>query len=63
MERLETQNPSLSNVLDQSHIPYTSYLILPKGNLRNIGKTISIDISEKPRVMEHIQIGVTCSLE
>jgi hypothetical protein len=37
--------------------------IFLEGNLSNISKTISIDISVKHGVVEYIQIGADCSLE
>ena len=45
--------------------PQTPILIdgvLYEENLRNITLTVFIDISEKPGVMENIQLGQTCSL-
>ena len=34
-----------------------------KGNLCNITKTTSIDISFKPETLEHVHVGPNCSIE
>lgn len=47
----------------RTHSPSTSYGISSEGNLSNISKTITIDISVKPNIMEIITIGANCSLE
>jgi hypothetical protein len=44
-----------------SQSPIMIHDVLSEGNLANISKTIPIDISQKPGVMEHILIGVDCS--
>jgi hypothetical protein len=64
-EKKETQIQTLisTDIQDPSLLPSTSYPILSEGNLGNISKTISIDISVKPGVMENIQIGADCSPE
>ena len=41
--------------------PSTSYGISTEGNLSNISKTITIDISVKPEVVESITIGAKCT--
>lgn len=43
--------------------PILTQNVLLGGDLGNIMKTIPIDISMKPSVMEHIQLGQTCSSE
>jgi hypothetical protein len=64
-ENKETQMQTLTSTDIQypSLLPSTSYPILFEGNLGNISKTISIDISVKPGVMENIHIGAHCSPE
>ena len=47
----------------QTCSPSTSYGISMEGNLSNISKTITIDISIKPEIMETIAIGAKCSPE
>ena len=44
-----------------SQLPSILSDIFLEGNLSNILETISIDISVKHGVVEHIQIGVDCS--
>ena len=44
-----------------SQLPSILSDIFSKGNLSNILETISIDISVKHGVAEHIQIGTNCS--
>jgi hypothetical protein len=46
-----------------THSPSTSYGISFEGNLSNISKKITIDISIKPSIMETITIGDNCSPE
>ena len=43
--------------------PSTSYSISTGGDFSNISKTITIDISIKPRIMESITIGAKCTQE
>lgn len=45
----------------QSHSPSTSYGVSLEGNLSNIFKTITIDISVNPGVMKTITLGSNCS--
>ena len=45
------------NGQDKSHPPSTSYGISSKGNLSNVSKTITINISVKPGVMETITLA------
>ena len=51
------------NSKDKYHLPSTSYGVSSKGNMSNISKTITIDISVKPGIMETITIGAKCSPE
>ena len=46
-----------------THSPSTSYGISTEGNLSNILKTITINISVKPRVVETITIEAKCTYE
>lgn len=46
-----------------THSPSTFYGISTEGNLSNISKTITFDISVKPGVMETIMIGAKCTPE
>ena len=61
----EEVTPLTSEATDHgpTHSPSTSYAISTEGNLNNISKTITIDISVKPRVMETITIGAKCTPE
>ena len=52
---------STINGENTSHVPSTSYEASSEGNMSNILKTITIDISVKPGVMETIKIGARCS--
>lgn len=45
----------------QTRSPSTSYDISTEGNLSNISKTITIDTSVKPGVVETIMIGAKCT--
>jgi hypothetical protein len=47
----------------QIHSPSTSYGISTEGNLSNISKTITIDISVNLGIVETITIGANCSPE
>ena len=49
------------NGKDKSHSPTTPYDVSLEGNMSNISKTITIDISVKPSVMETIAIGAKYS--
>ena len=51
------------NGKDKSHSLTTSYGVSLEGNMSNISKTITIDISVKPGVVETIMIGAKCSPE
>ena len=61
----EEVSPLTSEATDhgQTHSPSTSYGISTEGNLSIISKTITIDISIKPRVVETILIGAKCTPE
>ena len=61
----EEVTPLTSEATDHgpTHSSSTSYSILAKGNLSNILKAITIDISVKPKVMESIMIGAKCTQE
>jgi hypothetical protein len=41
--------------------PLAMYDVYAKGNMETIAKTIPIDISRTPRIMENIFIGADCS--
>jgi len=43
--------------------PILTHEAFSEGNMGNIMQTMPIDISIKPRIVENIHIGVTCSLE
>ena len=47
----------------RTHSPSTSYGISSEGNLSNISKTITIDISVKPDIVETITIETNYSPE
>jgi hypothetical protein len=57
------KNEASINGKDKSHSPTTSYGVSSEWNMSNISKTIIIDISVKPSVMETITIGAKCSPE
>jgi hypothetical protein len=57
----DIQNPVATGNVQWSQSPIMNHDVLSKGNLENISKTIPIDISQKPSVMEHILIGVDYS--
>ena len=59
----EEVSPLTSEAIDhgQTHSPSTSYGISTKGNLSNISKTITIDVSVKLGDMETIMIGAKCT--
>lgn len=62
-ERVEKQIQVLTSthIVDTPSVSPNSQPTSSKGNLGNISKTISIDISVNIGVIEHIQIGVECS--
>ena len=49
------------NGKDKSHLPSTSYGVSSEGNMSNISKTITIDISVKLGVMETTTTRAKCS--
>ena len=59
-ERVENQLRTLKDHVDTAESTLDSQNPLAKGNLSNISKTISIDVSIKPIVINHIQIGTEC---
>ena len=63
MERVEDKLRDSKDHVNSDESTFDSPKPLSEGNLRNISKTISIDISMKPRVIEHIQIGAEFSPE
>jgi hypothetical protein len=50
-----------STVVVISTVPATSHDVFAKGNLSNISPTIPIDIYIKPRILENVHIGASCS--
>jgi hypothetical protein len=63
---LNEEDPPLASTATEDGLtrsPSTSYGILTEGNLSNISKTITIDISVKPGIMEDITIGPQCTPE
>ena len=62
-EDLPLKATTTINGRDKSHLPSTSYGVSSEGNLSNISKTITIDISIKSGVVETITIGSKCSPE
>jgi hypothetical protein len=46
-----------------SFVPESTHDVLYEGNLGNISPTIPLDISIKPRVMENVHIGASCSVD
>ena len=61
----EEVTPLTSEAADDgpTRSPFTSYGISTEGNLSNISKTITIDISVKPGAVESITIGAKCTQE
>jgi hypothetical protein len=53
----------MSIVVVISTVPATTHDVFAKGNLRNISPTILIDISIKPRIVENVHIGASCSAD
>ena len=56
LERFASQVPT-----PPLQTPILTHEFLSEGNLRKITQTMSIDISVKPRIVENIHVGVTCS--
>jgi hypothetical protein len=52
-----------STVVVVSSIPDSTHDVFYEGNLSNISPTIHLYISIKPRVMENIYIGASCSTD
>jgi hypothetical protein len=52
---------TLSTVVIILTIPESAHDVFSKGNLRNISPTIPLDISIKPRIIENVHIGASCS--
>jgi hypothetical protein len=50
-----------STVVVTSSIPDSTHDVIYEGNLSNISPTIPLDISIKPRVVENVHIGASCS--
>jgi len=44
-------------------MPILIHEVFSEGNMGTITQTMPIDISVKPRIVENIHIGVTCSSE
>jgi hypothetical protein len=53
----------LSTVVTFSPVPEPIHDVLYEGNLGNISPTIPLDISIKPRVVENVHIGASCSVD
>jgi hypothetical protein len=54
---------NLSTVVTISPVPEPIHDVLYEGNLGNISPTIPLDILIKPRVMENVHIGASCSAD
>jgi hypothetical protein len=52
-----------STVVVITTIPRSTHDVFAEGNLNNISPTIPIDISVKPRLVENVHIGASCSPE
>jgi hypothetical protein len=52
-----------STVIVISMVPVTTHDVFSEGNLSNISPTIPIDISVKPRIVENVHIGASCSFD
>jgi hypothetical protein len=52
---------TLSTVVVISIVPGSAHDMFSEGNLSNISPTIPIDISIKPRIVENVHIGASCS--
>jgi hypothetical protein len=52
---------TLSTVVVISTMPESTHDMFYEGNLSNISPTIPLDISIKPRVIENVHIGASCS--
>lgn len=57
----------MSTIFEESSSPFpppiVTHEVWSEGNLGNITQMISIAISIKPGVVEHVHIGVSCSLD
>jgi hypothetical protein len=60
---IETKDFISSGHIDWFKNPIPTPDSFEEGNMANISPTIKIDISIKPRIIEEITIGATCSLE
>ena len=49
--------------MERYQCPVQTHNMLSEGNLTNISKTIPINISINPDIVENINIGSNCSLE
>jgi hypothetical protein len=54
---------TLLTVVVISFIPELTHNVLYEGNLSNISPTVPLDISIKPRVVENVHIGASCSTD
>jgi hypothetical protein len=54
---------NLCTVVVISFVPESTHEVLYEGNLSNISPTVSLDISIKPRVVENVHIGASCSID
>jgi hypothetical protein len=54
---------NLSTVVTISPVPEPTHDVLYEGNLGNISPTIPLDISIKPRIVENVHIGASCSAD
>jgi hypothetical protein len=57
------QISTLSTIVVISSVPESTHDVFYEGNLNNISPTIPLDISIKPRVMENVHIGASCSTD
>jgi hypothetical protein len=57
------QISTLSTVFVISSVPESTQDVLYGGNLSNISNTFPLDISIKPRVVENVHIGASCSID
>jgi hypothetical protein len=54
---------NMSTFVSISPVPEPTHDVLYEWNLGNISPTIPLDILIKPRIMENIHIGASCSVD
>ena len=65
LDSLEVKNDNfyLDDDMERYQFPIQTYNVLSKENLENISKTIPINISIKPGIVENVNMGASFSPE